>query len=496
MPHHHQENACTQKDITLDTPNTLYSNSYAVVVSSITLNDAEWNDVVSHLFELHPNAQKFVYSDNDILSIRSDLQTLMPRYVAFVCQPNECGRIFVAKWHCLMRTLDDDPYIDAMWSIITGIDAEHALKSIDNESISQPFIIQRSINFTNIDQNLFETCFTFSDAKQGCWYGKNCSLDNGSGEERNQGEEYPRAPALIFTEKLNEIEPDLLITSGHGTEQSIEMPWSLGKLEVQETYLTPLDNNSQPVAPIIKISANPKIFLPIANCLVGHCNGSQCMVTIFLGRMGVRQMCGYTVRTWFGRAGWGTLDLWKSIPGRLTLADAYFLHQACMTYNLKSIDSRYLEFKFDVSDDDPCYETIVEQLEKQYHLENETIDDKVLEQIYGLCYDRDTFVFYGDPAFIAKLDENKNKELLTTKFLRTSETTHQFIIEYKDINAAQSFSLPIGNLFTNRIQDYKILNGFEYEPILTENFLIILKPTPLNKQSTIIKIDFYGVLLN
>ncbi|CAF1502693.1 unnamed protein product, partial [Adineta steineri] len=126
----------------------------------------------------------------------------------------------------------------------------------------------------------------------------------------------------------------------------------------------------------------------------------------------------------------------------------------------------------------------------------ESIDDKVLEQIYGLCYDRDTFVFYGDPAFIAKLDEKKDKELLTTKFLRTSETTHQFIIEYKNINIAQSFSLPIGNLFTNRIEDYKILHGFEYEPILTDNFLIILKPTPLDKQSTIIKIDFYGVLIN
>jgi hypothetical protein len=46
--------------------------------------------------------------------------------------------------------------------------------------------------------------------------------------------------------------------------------------------------------------------------------------------MGVRQMCGYTVRTWYGRAEWGTLDLWKSVPGRLTLSDAYFLHQARM----------------------------------------------------------------------------------------------------------------------------------------------------------------------
>src|SRR5256885_1506314 len=83
--------------------------------------------------------------------------------------------------------------------------------------------------------------------------------------------------------------------------------------------------------------------------------------------------------------------------------------------------------------------------DQQYHFDKDNFDDKILQHIYGLSYDRDTFVFYGDPAFIAKFNENNNEKLLTTKFLRTGKTTHQFIIEYKDIDTAQNFHLPIGN---------------------------------------------------
>jgi hypothetical protein len=482
-------------ELTLDTPNTAYANSYAIVVSSATLNDSDWSRVISHLFGLHPQANQLVYSDGTLESIAEHLRGLMPRYVAFVCRPTECGRVFVGQCHRLMRTLDNEPYIDAMWSIITGIDAEHAIKSIDNECVAQPFIIRSSINFTNVDHDLFESSFTFSDAHKGCWSGKNCALHDESGEEQHQGQDYPRAPALIFMEKFNNMQPDLLVTSGHGTEHSVEMPWSLGKLEVSECGLMPLDHSCNPVAPTIEASTNPKIFLPIANCLVGHCVGPHCMVTTFLGRLGVRQMCGYTVRTWFGRAGWGTLDLWKSVPGRLALVDAYFLHQAHMTYELKSINPRLLNFQLDLTDEDPGYETVVPQLDQQYHLPEANIDDEILKQIYGLAYDRDTFVFYGDPAFIAKLDENRSDPLLKTKFLRTSGNTHQFVIDYKDAETAQKFHLPIGNVFTNRIENFNIINGFEYEPILADNFLVVLKPKPKDPNCTTIKIDFRGTII-
>ena len=483
------------RDVTLDAPNTPYSKSYAIVVSSVTMNHADWNRVVSFLFARHPNATMLVYSNNDVKSIKASLQAAMPRYVAFVCQPTECGRVFVSRCHRMMRTLDNDPYIDAMWAIVTGIDADHAIKCIDNESVPQPFVIQRAITFTNVDHNLFDKCFTFSDAKEGHWSAKNSPLDDGTGEEKDEGDAYPEAPARVFLDKLNEIEPDLLVTSGHGTEDSVEMPWSVGRLQVEEQGLVAMDQNSQPVGPPIDMSTNPKIFLPIANCLVGHCNGPYCMVTTFLGRLGVRQMCGYTVRTWYGRAGWGTLDTWKSVPGRLSLADAYFLQQARMTYDIKSLNPRLLNFKLDVSGEDPGYETVVKQIDKEFHFKKDKLGDEVVDRIHGLNYDRNTFAFYGDPAFIATLDEDKNEKLLTTRFVRTGRNTHQFIVQYKDAETAQSFQLPVGSVFTTRIEGFNIVNGFEYEPILSDNFLILLKPTPRDTQGTTIQVEFRGTLI-
>jgi hypothetical protein len=105
MFHHSTE------DLTLDTS---YSKSYAIVVSTSILDDNDWNNVVSFLFDRHPNATLLVYSNNDLKTIHSDLKKSMPRYVAFVCQPNECRRVFVSQCHRLMCTLDNEPYIDSM----------------------------------------------------------------------------------------------------------------------------------------------------------------------------------------------------------------------------------------------------------------------------------------------------------------------------------------------------------------------------------------------
>ena len=167
-----------------------------------------------------------------------------------------------------------------------------------------------------------------------------------------------------------------------------------------------------------------------------------------------------------------------------------------MAYDLKAINPRLLDFQFDLAGEDPGYETIVEQLDETYHLQKDHLDEKVLHEIYGLTYDRDSFVFYGDPAFLTKLDDFYDEPLLTTTFLRTGENTHQFIIEYKDVETAQQDRRPIGNVFTSRIAKYNIINGFEYEPILADNFISIRKTKPRDAQSKTITIDFRGTIIS
>ncbi|CAF1353860.1 unnamed protein product [Rotaria sordida] len=96
-------------------------------------------------------------------------------------------------------------------SIITGNDVEHA------------------INFTNVDQSLFESCVTFADGQK-----KNCSLDDES-REKTEGDAYSKPSVQIFIDT---------VTNDHRTEKSVYMLWLQGKLIVEEYDPVPFDENS------------------------------------------------------------------------------------------------------------------------------------------------------------------------------------------------------------------------------------------------------------
>ena len=46
----------------------------------------------------------------------------LPRYVCFVCPPTENFPDFALVANTFCRTLDEDPYVDAIWGILTGFD--------------------------------------------------------------------------------------------------------------------------------------------------------------------------------------------------------------------------------------------------------------------------------------------------------------------------------------------------------------------------------------
>ena len=56
------------------------------------------------------------------------LREQFPRYACFVATPEEATKEFVASVHQLTRQLDDDPYPDCFWGILTGYDAANALR--------------------------------------------------------------------------------------------------------------------------------------------------------------------------------------------------------------------------------------------------------------------------------------------------------------------------------------------------------------------------------
>ena len=101
---------------------TPLDGNYAVVVSQTTYSDGDWKPVVEGLVAKH-HVTIIQYKESVTDSL-PELVRQFPRYICFVARPAEAGAKFVANVNRLTRQLDDDPYTDALWGILTGYDAK------------------------------------------------------------------------------------------------------------------------------------------------------------------------------------------------------------------------------------------------------------------------------------------------------------------------------------------------------------------------------------
>ena len=91
--------------------------SYIVAVSERTAAEPAWKPVVAKLAaKHHASVLTWQKSPEEVLA---GLQEAMPRHTCFVATPAEATREFVQTVHRLTRRLDDDPYTDTRWGILS-----------------------------------------------------------------------------------------------------------------------------------------------------------------------------------------------------------------------------------------------------------------------------------------------------------------------------------------------------------------------------------------
>lgn len=442
---------------------------YVVVVSKATQSDAEWSKVVGELVTKH-QAEVVVY-DNHVSESLSALRKTFPRYTCFVATSQEAGRQMVADVHRLTRTLDDDPYADVFWGILTGYDAANAL-AIARER--EPLVIKRVASGTEL---------AMDRVTEGVWY---CELEQnrmvrktpGGDAERSQG---PSDTTQALAATLNEYKADLFVTSGHATERNwqIGFRYHNGEFQSKAGKLFGVDTLGTTI-PIL--SSNPKVYLPIGNCLMGHIDGPDAMALAFMNSAGVRQMMGYTVPTWYGYGGWGCLDYFVEQPGRYTFVEAFFANQHALIERLEmnfpeiarlntppgSIPSR----KFTLSD--------------AARTGGLTEHDG-----RGLLHDRDVVALYGDPAWNATMAAGK----LSYEQTLTEVASGVFALEIKPLSGEQSFEpvnqngsergwRPFVHFFPNRLKDIEIISGKEFSPVITDTFVLMPNPRVCDPNKT------------
>lgn len=354
--------------------------TYAVVISSATFDDPAWQTVAQKLVQKH-NA-KILKWDKNVEETKSQLAQLMPKYTAFIARPEEAGHVFVVKISRLCRALDDDPYVDTFWGIVTGYSAKDALRIVSMEA---PLRVTRVLDATGkIDLNKFDQAVCFDEFARNS---VNEKLPGKPAAKRSCDNDNTKD----FIAALNRLNPQLIATSAHASQHDWDMGYEAPnmKMDHQDGNLFCIDTEENRFA---MTNNEPKIYIGAGNCLIGDIDQQDCMATSWMHSGGACQFIGYTVPTWFGEMGWGTLDKFASQGGIYTAAEAFHFNN---TEIIRAIKDKYPQhvktnlknYKVD-SDDEKIYRTL--KVEKS---------DSEAEALIGRLYDRDVVAFFGDPAF-------------------------------------------------------------------------------------------------
>ena len=430
---------------------------YAVVVSKATHDDAKWGKVVETLVEKH-RGTKLLYERSPEEAL-DQLKRLHPRYTCFVAKPTEAARSFVSEVHKLTRRYDEDPYTDTIWGILTGYDAANALRIAKHSS---PLIVRKVASGTEV---ALEMC------EEGVWY---CELVQNKMVQKKRGgpPEQLKGPSdttEALVRALNDYKADLFVTSGHATERD----WSIGyrhrngQFRSKAGQLYGLDTTGQRYE---INSPNPKVYMPVGNCLMGHIDGPDAMALAWMNDAGVRQMIGYTVSTWYGYAGWGCLDHFVEQPGRFTFAEAFHANHHALMHRLLTY------FPNIATADTPPGGRIRSQLP----LSDETRAAGLSAQDgMGLLFDRDVLAFYGDPKWSVKMAD---RERAWEQSLVEDDGVYIFTItpnkgprtfEPINRNGSQRGWRPVLEFFESRLEHVEVLEGAELDPVITDDFILI-----------------------
>lgn len=472
-------------------------NDYAIIISEETAAMPEWKAVADKLAEKHGGS---IVTVKDSMFAKLDtLKKMAPRFMAVVARPEEIDRVLVNDLHRLTRRLDDDPYGDCIWGIVTGYTPQDAMRIA---SETQPLVISRSMGTTNVDASRFTDSMSITDwqpfqyLEQHNSKGKVTPAFYVKGlKEQDRGDETTLGVTPKLVEYWELYAPQLFVTASHATQFNLEMPFGKGiivsgnnrfhvldKKQFKEftTFLRGAIFNGKEddllsfleriKAPAIEIKPVPAVWVAAGNCLVGDTKKTKnSMAVTALSHYGFNQLVGYTVPSWYGKGGWGTLGLLFSNHDASSLAEAWYLNNQFILDETMTRFPKLMNVNFNAPDingikDDPDFARGMNSA--GYGMGKDQM---------GLIHDRDTVAFYGDPAWTARLDESRAPSPWHIEWNDPADAAKGFTV-----TANKDAKARLGVWFPNRITAKKatVTIGETATPVekaglLTNDFLLL-----------------------
>ena len=403
--------------------------TYAVVVKNSTYQDPEWTPVVDTLL-MRYNGTIFTYETN-VWDVQTGLSDYHPTHVGFVSKPLDASRTFINTVHQLMRALDDDPYGDAIWGIITGYNAQDAL-----EIVTGPL----SMTISNVILNDCGSLLNY--AYQGIYFA--CHIYNHMEVKFEDGHIEtlygPTDCVDTLVTLLNSNEIDLFMTAGHGNHNEWQRHYPSAGLEgffrssAGQLYGDPYSGSDVDVN-----SINPKIVFNPYTCLIGKISNMNSMVPAWFHTAGAYQYTGYLVTIGYCYNGKGVHEyLWHE-QDKFTYSEASYLSNQALL--------------FDQINNTPG----VDQGD--------------------ISYERDEFAFYGDPAGEARLqpvrDPFYSEEFFVTPGPADRDTIMFRITINEDGHPWNYGGNPLFGFPSFDIIEPEMLSTDALNAVVTDNFVLL-----------------------
>ncbi|MFO1530730.1 MAG: hypothetical protein U1F77_13610 [Kiritimatiellia bacterium] len=458
----------------------------AVLMPAGAAKDPEWRKVGEALVAKYPGEARAFTVDWHVAETLPALRKLRPRHLVLVAPPEQISRNLVYDLNRLTRKLDDDPYGDCLWGIITGYTPADALRTIAQR---EPLVLRRGLGTTGFDTGLFDEAMFLSDGQDGV-----ITRRTGGKNVDDKREKNDEGLAFEFRKFWEQEKPQFLVTSSHATQYNLEMPFGNGLLvsyanrfhvlrrdqlpgfarflggvifQGREADLKAfLEKEKPPV--LADSSAVPKVWNGAGNCLLGDTRRSRnSMVVTAMSSGGVRQLIGYTVTTWYGNMGWGSFGRFLGSRGRDTFAESFFFtNQALLDDSIKR-DPKILEVEFNDADIEAA------QRNPEFAEEIQRAGIKVDKDVLGLIHDRDVVAFFGDPRWEARVDGKAHPPALQVAARRSAKGIDLQLEAGPDYKG-DGFDW----FFPAVIPAPKLEDGDGVDALLTDDFILVRK-TPL-----------------
>jgi hypothetical protein len=396
--------------------------SYAIVVSRKTLADAAWKKVVDALTKKY-DGRVFTF-DADIGPVQAAVAACAPRYVCFVANPAEASRKFVEDAARFIRTLDDDPYEDAIWAILTGYEPADALRI----ATAEPLAVACGVSHvTDGWLEWMEEGVSWSEVV------KNRKYVKAKGEKLREVEG-PDDTTREMVAEINRGQCQIVSTSGHAKEHD----WQLGYTYPNGIFAS---YHGRIVGITLKKegveirSPNPKVYFSPGNCLIGHVADMDCMALAWIHSGGANQFFGHTVPQYRRCWAWEIADYFFTLQGRFSFTEAVHL------------------FRQDV----------LARLEQSPDEETK----------FFLNSDRDSTVLYGDPAWQARL-KPATEPLYDQTLAIVEEGDGRLRLDFTvKARRACAPSAPAAAMLPRRIQEAKVIRTDAAKAIVTKDLILL-----------------------